>query len=378
MAQEHNIGAEICGTFILEQIRNNNPGYKQVFSPSMRRIGDWGWPRPDFVCLDEDKNVTYALEYKPPMQSKREYVCGLGQTITYLQNHTYSGLILPEKADDGYPIAEFMRGVMNSDVLLTSPISLFVYHPDTFEVSLLKEINKERDGIITSSIGDINKTFWCWWRDMSHFEVFDLLNLSFIYAEYDGDAYTDYIFPEFWKKLIGGKARTFEGDFRNVKNNSMGSYKQNYRIPFEQLGLWTSKEGKLSDLGYELLLIGKKYGPNSTNFKNALAYLILTIGHHIDLIHIISDIQKKYVIPENSMEYKKMLDEVLTERGLIGKRKPTAVKTGKKETYLRDEMKLWNKFELLNKVSNGYFKSGEGFDFNWEKINEILISGKQW
>ena len=378
MAQEHNIGAEICGTFILDQIRNSNPSYRQIFSPSMRRIGDWGWPRPDFVCYDEDKNTTYALEYKPPMQSKREYVCGLGQSITYLQHHTYSGLILPERADDGFPIAEFMKDVMNSDVLSTSPISLFVYQPDTFDVSILKSIKKEREANVIGHANDINKTFWCWWRDMSHYELYDLLNLSFIYAEYDGDAYTDCIFPTFWEKLVGGKALTFEGEFRTIQDNSMGSYKQNYRIPFEQLGLWTSKEGKLSDLGYELLMIGKKYGPNSTNFRNALAYLILTTGHHIDLIHIISEYQKNIEVPMNSMEYKKMLDAELTSRGLIGKRKPSAVKTGKKETYLRDEMKLWNKFDLLNIYPRGYFNPGKGYDFNWEKINEVLINGKQW
>lgn len=379
MAQEHDIGAEVTGGFILSQIRKSDSSYKQVFSSSVRRIGDWGWPRPDFVCLDDVNKSTYALEFKPPMQSKREYVCGLGQSITYLQHHTYSGLIIPERADDGFPIAEYMMGILNSDVMAQSPISLFSYKPEDFSVNILRKIPSIRNNASIRPSKEIDKTFWCWWRDMSHFELYDLLALSFQYSDYEGDAYTDYIFPEFWKKLINHQTKTFEGENRNVKDSSMSSYKQNYRIPFEQLGLWNSKEGKLSDIGFKLLVIGKKYGADSSNFKNAIAYLLLTTGHHIDLIQSVYDIQKNSsIMPSNSMDFKKLLDIELTDRGLIGKRKPTAKTTDSKGSYIRDEIKLWNKFGFVNKRGTEYFFPNEGLDFNWKRINEVLVNGKQW
>lgn len=378
MAQEHDLGAERIGGYILSQIRKGDDSYKQVFSTSMRRIGDWGWPRPDFVCFDDENHTTYALEYKPPMQTKREYVCGLGQSITYLQHHTYSGLIIPEKADDGFPIANYLKDVLNSDVMGKSPISLFMYNPDDFSVQILRRITEKRNETSIRPSSEVDKTFWCWWRDMSHYEVFDLLTLSFVYSEYDGDVYTDYIFPNFWNRLINHQTKDFEGNYRNVQNSSMNSYKQNYRIPFEQLGLWTGKEGKLSDIGFQLLIIGKKYGPDSYNFKNALAYLLLTTGHHIDLIQNVYEIQRTFKIPNSSMEFRKMLDSELTDRGLIGKRKPSAITTNKKGSYIRDEMKLWNKLGLINKRGNEYFFPNEGYDFNWERINNILITGKQW
>lgn len=378
MAQEHDQGAERTGGFILSQIRKSEPSYKQVFSPSMRRIGDWGWPRPDFVCFDDENKVTYALEFKPPMQSKREYVCGLGQTITYLQHHNYSGLIVPTNADDGYPIADYFKNVLNSDVMCNTPISLYSYNPKTFDVTLLKGIKNERTGEIIRPNSGIDKTFWCWWRDMSHYEVFELLKLSLLYSDVAGDTYTTHIFPCFWEKLTTRKTLDFEGNPRDVKASSASSYKQNYRIPLEQLGLWTSKEGKLSELGYKLLEIGTRYGADSANFKNALTYIILTIGHHIDLIHIINEIQRTDVIPKSSKDFKIMLDTQLTERGLIGKRKPTAVTTNSKGSYIRDEMKLWNKLGLINKNKNEYFFPEQGLDFNWEKITEVLQNGKQW
>lgn len=379
MAQEHDEGAERTGEFILSRIRQGDPSYKQVFSSAMNRTGDWDWPRPDFVCMDEENNVSYALEYKPPLQSKREYVCGLGQSITYLQHHNYSGLIIPQKADDGFNIADFMLNTMNSDVLIDSPISLFSYDPINFSVKILKPIRKIRTTKLTArEKKEQNKTFWCWWRDTSHYEVLDLLNLSFKYSDEEGDIYTKYVYPEFYSRLIGGQEKGFEGEWRKVqdKKKSEGSYKQNYRIPFEQLGLWTSKEGKLSHTGFKLLEIGKLYGAESSKFKNALAYLILTTGHHLELINLIEDIQKN-ISNCNSMQFKQRIDEELEKRGMVGKRKPSAITTNAKGSYIRDEPKLWNKFGMLKTKGNTYFdKDNCCWHFDWKRITDILVNGK--
>lgn len=372
MAQIHDEGAEHCGNYILSQIRSDNKDYKQIFSTSLHRIGDFNWPRPDYVCYDEEKNASYALEYKPMMQSKREYVCGLGQSITYLQHHTYSGLIIPERADDGFPIAQFMLDVFNTEPLANAHISLFSYN-ENLEVSILKAISEERTNRphLTRDLGD--KTFWCWWRDMSHYELLKLLELSFIYYDKQGDIYTNYIYPNFKDLLYNGKCKDFEGNYRNIASErSALSLKQNYRIPFEQLGLWTSKEGKISDLGMQLLTIGVKYGADSKNFKDAIAYLLLTTGKHLDLIHIIREIQETYVIPKTSVEYKLLLESILTERGMIGKRKPSAITTNAKGTYIRDEFKLWNKFGLIKCENNRYVQPYKGLEFDWQRITDLL------
>ena len=378
MAQIHDEGAERCGNYILNQIRKNNEEFRQVFSTSLHRIGDFDWPRPDFVCLDERNNSTYALEYKPPMQSKREYVCGLGQSITYLQHHTYSGLILPMTAQDGFSISGFMQEVMNTEPLKESPISLYVYDSD-YNVQIVKRIVTPRTSFISNkSTQDLDKTFWCWWRDMSHYEVFVLLKLSFEFGDMPGDIYSKQVFPKFWKMVTSGQMRDFDGNYRNVRDSSQASYKQNYRIPFEQLGLWVSKEGHLSALGFKLLSIGMQWGVESSNFRNALAYLILTEGKHLDLIHTISRIQEeqKDCIPQKSSDYLLFLDEQLTALGMIGKRKPTAVKTNAKASYIRDEPKVWNKLGLVKQKSlNRYFFEKSGFHFDWERITEILQKG---
>jgi DNA invertase Pin-like site-specific DNA recombinase len=42
------------------------------------------------------------------------------------------------------------------------------------------------------------------------------------------------------------------------------------------------------------------------------------------------------------------------------------------------ELKLWNKFGLLQCRNNRYFDKDKGLTFNWQKITEVLTNGKQW
>ena len=51
------------------------------------------WPVPDFVLMDSATNVTIAAEFKPPRQSKREYLTGLGQASAYTRDFHYSLLV---------------------------------------------------------------------------------------------------------------------------------------------------------------------------------------------------------------------------------------------------------------------------------------------
>lgn len=379
MGELHDASATFYGDIILSKIRNADPKYKQVFSTSLVRTGDWDWPRPDYVCVDETNYATYALEFKPPFQTKREYLTGLGQSLSYLQKHTYSGLIIPIIADDGFRIADFICDTLKAPEFSKIGTSLYAYDDSKKEINIIRQIQVKREkGIIKKKAQDEKNTFWCWWRDISHFELYDLLNLSFKYSDFPGDIYTNYIYPEFYSMMVNKKTRQWNGSPRNKSGSdaSMKSEKQNYKIPLVQLGLWSRSEGRLTDLGFSLLEIGKKYGPDSKKFKDKLAYLILVNGQHLDLINLIDKYQKTNLIPYTSKEYAQNLELFLTENGSIGKRKPTAVKTGAKNSYVRDEMKLWNKFGLLSSNNSGYFFPNEGYKFNLERITEVLVEGK--
>lgn len=377
MGEYHDAAATYYGDEILKRIREEDEKFKQIFSKSMVRVGEWDWPRPDYICYDEENKVTYALEFKPPNQSKREYLTGLGQTLAYLQTHTYSGLIVPKYADDGFPIADFITNTLSAVEFQNVGSSIYAYDPLSQDIQLLRSISNKRTSLSEKKV-EVKKTFWCWWRDLSHYEVYDLLNLSFIYGDLNGDIYTNNIFPHFYKRMLDKKTKQWDGTPRVKKDSesSRKAEKQNSKIPLVQLGLWSSSEGRLTDEGFKVLEIGKKYGPNSARFFDYLAYLLLIEGRHLDLINMVDRFQKDVSIAEKSKEHAKALEMYLDEKGCIGKRKPGEVTTDAKGSYMRDEMKLWNKFGFLEKNGNNYFFPKEGYKFNWKRITDVLISNQ--
>lgn len=381
MGTIHDAMATKCGDQILNNIRSGNVQYAQVFSTSLSRTSDWTWPRPDYVCFDSVNNCTYAIEFKPTNQTKREYLCGLGQALSYLQKHMYSGLVVPSVADDGFPIAAFINATLQSPEFNDVGISLYEYDPKTLVVSVLKPIRKKRTVGALQVSTPVNNTFWCWWRDLSQYELFDLLSLSYRYNEKAGDIYTDYVFPAFWNELQTGNALTWEGNSRKAASvNSMNQQKQNYKIPLNQLELWNPANGKLTELGMKLLQIGKLYGPDSQDFMSALTYLILIDGKHLELIKKVENYQRSVAIQNNSDSFLVGLEAHLQSIGCIGPRKPGARKGNatSKPSYVRDEPKLWNKLGLLEKKgARQYFFPGEGYHFNWHVIADALVEGQR-
>lgn len=374
--QHDELASSLCNR-ITNKIRNQENEWKQIFSPKLFRIGDWSWPRPDYICQDQQLGVTYAFEFKPPKQTKREYLTGLGQAIAYLDKHNYSAIVLPKYSDDGFEISDYISKVLKDKMYANLPLSIFEYdgNPSEPEITPVRKIEKLREVKPSESIV-IQETFWCWWRDMSQYELFMLLELSDKYRNIKDDIYTNNIWPEFADALFNGKTKDWGNNFRNKRftKESYKSEKQNYKIPIFQLDLWNQADGKLTFKGYKLLTIGKIFGADSEEFLSYLTKLVLTDGKHLELIRVIDSYQKddKNKIPEKSKEYLKCLDDYLTTQGMIGKRKPTAIKTDAKGTYLRDEPKLWNKLDLFDENKGRYFAPHEGYSFDWPRILDIL------
>ncbi len=379
MGELHDSMATYCGDYILNKIRLGDKNFQQIFSTKMVRSADWDWPRPDYVCVDEMQKCSYALEFKPPYQSKREYLLGLGQALSYLQKHLYSGLIVPCVAEDGFQIAEFIKDTLAAREFDHVATSLYSYRPADGMVSILRGIAHKRENCGIKEL-DTQKTetFWLWWRDCSQYELFDLLNLSFLYNEKKGDVYTKHIYPDFYEKLVTGQTLMWEGVARKKKRSkqSYNSEKQNYKIPLSQLELWYN--GRLTNLGIRMLEIGKKYGAGSDAFMSALGYLILVNGKHLDLIKMFEKYQKNQAVSDDVRTFLLGMEAYLTKKGCIGSRKPGEITTNAKATYIRDEPKLWNKLGLLEPYgSKQLFFPNEGYRFDWHKIADILIAGSQ-
>ena len=381
-ALHDNLASSACSV-ILEDLRSSGQGkFRQIFSSDIRRVGFSGWPEPDFVLNDYSNQSNIALEFKPPKQSKREYVTGLGQAATYTHRFNYGGLIVPEFSDDGFEIADYLKEVSEQSEFTSVPICIFKYKNEDVllnripgSLELIKPILNVRSGFVPSINSTKERVFWAWWRDISHFEVYDLLLLSDKYKNQSADIYTSNVWPDFWALLSSRKTKDWEGKFRQI-NSAQKAHKQNYKIPLFHLGLINEASGELTESGYDLLKCGKINGPDSSSFKDEIAKRVLIDGRHLELIQYLIEYtqstSKSNMV--SSSNYLKGFEEWLDHKGLIPKRKPSAVTTGAKNSFIRDEPKLWNKLDLLLTKNTNYFFKDKGFNIDLSKIIRLCLS----
>jgi hypothetical protein len=372
------------GDALREKIKSD-PNWRQLFGKSLRRVGSWTWPRPDYIVEDAEKDYLLAIEFKPPACDKREYVTGFGQAVSYLNHFEYCSLIVPSVSGDGYEIAQFLKDLLTTEPLKNLPISLVSYegkNPAEMEQSLKLEIALTDERVRKNrpaAKAVTGRTFWAFWRDMSNYEVYELLNLSDRYSTKHsrGNVFSDHVWPKFHGMMMGGRTRGWEGQSRQLGKKGGTShfedYKKNYKISLFHLGLWEQSDGKLTRLGYRLLNIGRLYGPDSSLFINFLAQILLTEGKHLDLINQIDDFQVKNPakIGKKSDVYRQKLESYFDKKGLI-KRNPRRTTTAAKLAFIRDEPKIWNKLGLLHLSGHKYFVPRKGYLFNWQRITDIL------
>lgn len=341
------------------------------FKSSLRRIATWSDPYADYAFLDADSGKTIAVVFCNDNLDEEVYK---KRIITVL--NSYNAVIA---AFDVQHLAEsnYLCEELKSERLITLPIGIVVFD-DSGKVLPIQRFSVP-ENLATERTQKQQKSYWCWWRDSSHFEVATLLELSYKYDHEDGDIYTNLVYPEFFNLMVEGKTKKWDGKPR-VKSYTLASYKsekQNYKIPMCQLGLWEAETGHITDKGLSLLDVVRTYGVDSQEYFDCLAKIILIDGKHLDLVKDLDDFQKNNpaIIPETSADFFVLFDEYMISKNSIGTRKPSAVTTGAKNAYVRDEPKLWNKLGIIKMQSAArYFKPFAGIEFNWARINEILLS----
>lgn len=329
------------------------------------------WPRPDIAFEDRSKGSSFAIEFKPPNHPKREYVTGLGQAMTYLAEFEYSGLVVPTLSGDGFGIGDYLYDLMERS-FTSLPIALFTYDSDPNAIVVRRKLKERESPPLQIPKGVGSRVFWGYWRDLSRFDLFNLLRLTDSSSE---GSFED-VYLEFWNSFARkGRARTWEGNPRKRKRvatrapNFKGE-RLNSRLAMHHAGM-ISADDSLTAMGYDLLHVGKIYGPESDAFSDGIARLVLLEGNHLELIFWIEEQQRIFNKSDrvSSNEYFNALDNALVQAGVIcPPRKGRA-----KAHFLRDEPKLWNKLGLLLREGNvRYFHPGLGLVFDWRKIVSIL------
>jgi len=356
---------------IVNAILSNSLENGHYFTSSLRRIATWAIPFVDYAFQDMESKKTVAVLFCNDDVEESVYVKRVVKALNTF-NAVIAAFDIQHMEESNY-----FKDTLRAERLLSLPIGIIVYDSSGKVAAIQKftvPTNKAKERTVKEQ-----KSYWCWWRDASHYEVATLLELSYKYDTEDGDIYTKFVYPEFFELMIEGKTKKWDGKPR-IKSYSESSYKsekQNYKIPMCQLGLWDVETGHITGKGMTLLDVVRTYGADSQDYFLCLAKLILLDGKHLDLVKDLEEFQKSNpaIIPDTSAEFFVLFDEYMMNKNSVGTRKPTAVKTGAKRAYVRDEPKLWNKLGILKtQAASRYFIPFVGIEFNWERINEILLS----
>lgn len=337
----------------------------------VRRIATWDTPQIEYAYQNVENLDTLAFFFPEVTKTEDDWIKETLDTLSY-----YDSCIVC------FPSDALNEANYYCDSLVEKEIQMLQIGTVAYDMAghvIVLRMYSKSDTKTKKRSQTEQKSYWCWWRDASHFEVATLLELSDKYDDLDEDIYTNKVYPEFYEMMISEQTKQWDGTPRH-KNYSKASFKaekQNYKIPMCQLGFWDVPTGHLTDKGRLLLEVERRNGDSSRIFFSYLAKIILLDGKHLDLIKDLDEFQKNCAeyIPESSADFFVLFDDYMETKNSIGTRKPSAVKTGAKKAYVRDEPKLWNKLGIIIPSGKGrYYWPFKGLKFDWPKINEILLT----
>lgn len=377
----HDVLAFAVGTEAVRRVRAGLAPWNGIFSADSYVTASRTWPVPDFVIVDSSNGLTIGAEFKPPQQTKREYLTGLGQAVAYQRDFDYGLLVLPKIADDGYPISDHVQSVLLETPLANAPVGLLTYDPTTLSPSnpnFLEVHFFEKRLDKPSHPASHDQSFYAKWREMSPEELFAYLSHSYEEVRHPSKevgTVRDKAFEQLWTEIQAGKLHHWAGGVRHYSNTSKikTGVLKNYRNFLFHLG-WTESDGALTKEGLEALHVGALYGSNSRPFNDAIAKAVLVAGKHLILFNAISEFQDSAGAIEDEPEWLRRLEEYLEIKGLL-KRNPAraaAAIAGSARQFLKAEKQLWRNLGLIIPRGPRVFHPSRGFIFDWARITSLL------
>jgi hypothetical protein len=372
---------------------------------------DSTFPSPDAAFYDDAKKLMVTFEFKPPTETKRGILTGLGQSIAYLNSSNLSYLIVPQTLED-YRIGEYMTDLYQNQIKENLPIGLILYENNNpTNVSLVHNVNnlvktKEFKSVANGrfwakhldmpiplfhlilhcyylkKIGQIPRDAfaYCWDKYLVPDHVLNTLTPTSI-KDLNGDLIKtlsgrkNIIFLEKKtaeiRKLSGQLKDTAIADLKKdadtsfVGDNYYNSIKKNFVTFLKHIGVVDSM-GNLTEDGFKLYHLGLVNGPNSKIFHDYFTQTVLITGHHLDLIFDLDNLCNQYRGRYGIFQIRDIMLNDYEAKGMI-KRNPNR-KAGdeSKVEFLKYEFILWNSLGLTVKTSGK-----PEISFNWKKITEV-------
>jgi len=377
MSTTHDVLAYAVAVEAVRKVRAGVAPWSGIFSSDAYVTASRVWPVPDFVIVDEGNGLSIGAEFKPPHQSKREYLTGLGQAIAYSRDFHYGLLVLPEVADDGYPIAEHVVSVLQQPTLAAVPVGVISYDPSIFSPHApgFSEAYFFTPRLLAPiRPAPLDHSFYAKWREMGQHEAYLLLAFSYEEMGQPGvGTVRDRAFAKLWTLIQAGNVTHWGGGTRNYAVTLRAGVHKNYRNFFFHIG-WTEADGDLTKPGLDALHVGKLYGYGSLPFTSEMAAALLTGGKHLILFNAITEYQDRLPQPfPTEQVWLDGLELYLENKGLL-KRNPARAGMLSARGFLKAEKQLWKQLDLIIPCGRRVFHPGRGFIFNWSRITELLQS----
>ena len=413
MSVNHHLLAKATTDSVLANFKSGKWKCINGVGKDFYRVGcDTTFPSPDAAFYDDAKKLMVSFEFKPPTETKRGILTGLGQSIAYLNSSNLSYLIVPQTLED-FQIGKYMTDLFINQIEENLPVGLITYENNNpTNVSLIHNVTALKKEVVFKSL--VNERFWAKHQDMP-LPLFHLLLYCFYRKKTDNKMTEDpfsfcwdnYMFPKSNQtsitttpvkdikgdiittlgrnkpltynekkiakiNLLHGATKTAAiADFK-VKESS--SYNGNggsrsirkYCMAFlSHIGVVDSINS-ITDLGFKLFHLGLVNGPSSKVFRDYFTQTILITGHHLDLIFDLDNLCNEHRGKKTIVQIREiMLNEYLT-KGMIKQNPNRQASEESGVGFLKYEFILWKSLGLLVDT-NGKPE----ISFNWKKITEV-------
>lgn len=374
------------------------------------------FPAPDATFADEKSNFVVSFEFKPPTETKRGMLTGLGQAIAYLQRASVSFLIAPHYIGT-FNMKDYLSGIYKN-LLENIPVGLMTYNTDDpsdvemvvnakAEPKVAKGYRKSEQNRYWAKHQDLPLPLFylilhyyylkkinpkeytqspyaiCWERHMAPKEMVENLKVIPV-TDLNGHpiktmngkenvTYCKGILDRIKSKMkSSGEAEQRKALLNEITTHKPQGYKgtwdnnydrvRRYILAFyKQLGMIDSND-EITEKGYKLHELGMLNGPESQVFRDYFTKEVLITGCHFDLIvdfdRFYREKRKDY---ETINEFMSYVEQKYEEEGHI-KRNPNRKANNKNhKEFLSHERTLWKYLGIMS----------EDYVFNWKKIIEV-------
>lgn len=412
MQMNHHILAKTTTDSILSKFKSEEwKCYNGIGRDFLRVTTDASFPSPDATFYDEPQKFLVSFEFKPPTETKRGILTGVGQSIAYLRECNVSYLIAPERLED-FDLGAYLTDLYSSQIYGKIPTGLILYNnDDPSNVCLKSEIASSLNvsGLTNLRAKSITTSrFWAKHQDLP-IPLFHLLLHCYFLKK--SNTISEDGFKYCWQKYL--ISPTVLKDFKPAKvydcnnqiiktlatgkdfsilektlankqkfssyklreivrheidtgftgDNMYQSLKKNF-VTFMKHLMVIDSEGELTDSGFALYHLGLSNGPNSKVFKDYFSKEVLTTGHHLDLLlDLDSTLRENKDLSFN--QCLSVMENNYEQKGFI-KRNPNRKATPTSNVgFLKYECILWRSLGLLLK------DSAKGYYINWKLVTEI-------